>query len=440
VVAAAATGCSGPPPTVLPAPPVESTVEPGPGASRGAHAEVGEAEVVALVTSLNEALASGDVEQWLSHLDLDAEGMEQQRHWFAAVQDVPMEVRELVATGLLGDDPERGQGVQVAFRHQVTGADPVPSLEYYRWTLHRAGPDAPVRIVELRGKEGYSAAYPQLWDLSEVRVHVSDSLVLLVDPERWPEVEGLVPALEEAARETLDTFPVEDVQRLVVTLGGYEQLEELFGSSAAVVDYAGFTSVTSASSEADPGTVGDPADPLAVAGRVVLELEYATAELDYFGRDLAGGSPLLRHEGVHLSMLLAHGGLHGPAWGVEGLATWWEMQADPAVREDLDLWSLTIAEEAGLAPAWPPAGPDDFYPEDVDRLDRHYADAGLVFAYLEERWGGEAALDVGRDLHTQEGVRTTAHVEEVLREHTGLSTDDLRAEWEQWVQETTPAD
>ncbi len=436
------TGCASVPPTVVPAP-VVGSAEPATATAdetdgRGPHAGVEEADVLDLVAALNQALAGNDVEAWLSHFDLDEEATQQQRHWFAAVQDVPMEVRELVVSSVLGVDPQRGQKVQVAFRHQVSGADVDPSLEYYRWTVHRDGEGAPPTVVEATGAGGFNAAHPQLWDLTEVHVHESDSLVLLAPADLWPEVGDLVPSLDEAAAETLAALPVEGVDRVVVTLAHAEHLEELFGSRVDVADVAGFVTTAWAAPEADPGQVGDPREPLAVTGRVVLDAAYAVDEWDYLEGAATGGSPVMRHETAHLSLLLELGELGGPVWGVEGLATWWESEADAAAREDLLWWSQVLTEDVGLAPAWPPADVAGFFPDDLDLVDRHYTDAGLVFVHLAERFGADIALAVGADLHRQEGYRSADHIDEVLAEHTGLTTEQLQTDWQEWV-EALPA-
>lgn len=429
-------GCSPVPGTVVPAPPSEgssSAAPADPPIERGSHTTIDEAGVLELVAGLNKALREDDVEAWLAVMDLEQEAQQQQRWWFEGVQAVPMDVREIVPTAMLGVDPQSGQGLQVAFRHQVIGADRVPSLEYYRWDLHRAGTQAPARVVAVRGREGEQSAYPQLWDLGEVRVQESETVIALSSPEREQEAGELLVSLEDAAWATLKEFPVQGVQRMVVTLAESDQVEQLFGESEGAFDYAGFATEAQAATEVQPGKVRNPRDPDAVTGRIVMDIDYALGELDYF-EELEGGSPLLRHEALHLSMLLGDIERWGPEWAVEGAATWWESAADKAVREDLFSWAEALMEENQEA-AWPPGDPEEFYPEDGEQVDRHYVDSGLVFVFIEERYGQAEAIEVATGLHRLRGFTRQAQVDEVLEEQLGVSEAELRGLWEQWVQD-----
>ncbi len=221
----------------------------------------------------------------------------------------------------------------------------------------------------------------------------SEAVVAISSPERAQEAAELMPSLQGAARATLEEFPVPGVRRMVVTLAEGDQVEQLFGESEGSYDYAGFATETQAAPRVQSGKVGDPRDPDAVTGRIVLDIDYALEDLDYFG-DIKGGSPLLRHEALHLSMLLGDLDRWGPEWAVEGAATWWEGVADTVVREDLLAWAETLAEEEDHEAAWPPSDPEDFYPQDSELIDRHYVDAGLVFVFIEERYGQDAASGV----------------------------------------------
>ena len=61
-------------------------------------------EVRDVVTAMNEALQSGDVETYLQHVA--PELAEQQRAWFEALHAVPMEVRQLRIDGVVSrNDP-----------------------------------------------------------------------------------------------------------------------------------------------------------------------------------------------------------------------------------------------------------------------------------------------------------------------------------------------
>lgn len=442
-----ATGCARVPGTVTPAPPTTtgaadvgsgSTDRPAGGTSttRGPHHPLDEATVVGFVEALNAALASGDVEQWMAHLALDEEGTAQQRDWYAGVHAVPMDVREMVATSVLGVDPERGQYVDVAFRHQVHGADAVPSLEHYHLMVHQDGEGGDLRVTNLRGREGYTSAYPQAWDLGPIEVHDGDAVVLLGSPEAMADAEVFLPLLEEGARSTLETFPVEGVDRMAVTLADEDDLALLHGEGEEVTELLGFVAPAQGSPAGDPGTVGDPADRDAVTARIVLAATYPAFETTlYDGID--GGSPLLRHEGLHLVMSLGAPDAWGPEWAFEGMATWWEHVGDETATADLYAWSAALTEDAGLEPSWPPSDYDEFFKGGGDPVDRHYVDAGLVFLYIEQQFGRETAIEVGTALHRIDGFGVDRLADEVLQEHLGLTQAQLQTDWESWADDLT---
>lgn len=67
--------------------------------------------------------------------------------------------------------------------------------------------------------------------------------------------------LEEAARSTLDTFPVEGVERMVVTLAGPEGLSERYGEDSGGGDLAGFTASAAGSPQANTSVLAEPGRP-----------------------------------------------------------------------------------------------------------------------------------------------------------------------------------
>ncbi|NLG21174.1 MAG: hypothetical protein GX555_07035, partial [Actinomycetales bacterium] len=127
-LAAALTACTGAPAATPPA--VDEAVVVTQDAEATASGPITPEDALALGEHLTEALASGDVEAWLERTDLDESAEQQQRDWFAGVQAVPMDLREMHPTFLVRvDDGAGGALVRYAFRHQVTGVDAVPVIE-----------------------------------------------------------------------------------------------------------------------------------------------------------------------------------------------------------------------------------------------------------------------------------------------------------------------
>ncbi|WP_141783920.1 hypothetical protein [Ornithinicoccus hortensis] len=456
-------GCAtGAPPTLTPAAPRDTTGAEGAPSQGGAPVrppgpvpdpfvpagdELTDEDLQAFGARLTDALESGDVEHWLSYFALDDEQTERQRQWFTAVQAVPMEVREMHPTLWLGPDgAEVGadgewsseERVRFGFRHQVSGADPVPSVELYDVGLERSEDDGGLRINDLAGDPD-QGDYPQLWDVGPVEVLESDHLVVLTDPEQRELVRELLPSLDLAAAETLSEVPVDGVDRMVVTLTSAERVATLFGEGE-VNELAGFAMPVTGIREVgqyDGLADLDPTDDLTV--RLVLDLEYTADELDNYGEDVAGGSPLLRHEGMHLAMLLRHLEANPPKWVSEGFAGWFEVAAADEPAEDLEWWYGVLLKGAGLPTELPPSLWLAFEGEGPMDIDRNYAASAMVFRYVEETYGYETTVALGDRLHQialwddWDGA-----IDDALHEQLGTGSAEFVDGWTAWVADRYP--
>lgn len=417
--------------------PVTPAATAGPAAD--AFEPVVDADLLDLGGRLTEALQAGDVETWLALHALDEEGTDQQRDWFAAVQAVPMDVREMHPVSMIVTDApgeHTGPIVEFGFRHQVTGADPVPSVEYYRLTVGRDAADGALEVVEVDGSSASRTAYPQLWDLAPVTVLEGEAVVVLAEARSQERALDLMPSLDLAAQEVLSDLPVEGVDTMVVTLADQDLVASLFGGSE-VGEFAGFTVSVAGSSEVAGAGLVDLETTEDATARIVLETDYTWQEWDYYGGDLAGGAPLLRHEGLHLAMVLHEPGGWPPAWVEEGLAGWYEVAGDELSREDQLWWYDLVLEDYGPPEGIPPAAHKDFLVRgDEELVERYYADSAMVFWYVEETYGRDAALALGRALHevpywTEQDEVT----EDALQEHLGVGTEEFEADWVAWAGE-----
>ncbi len=405
---------------------------------RGAKDAPEDAELVSLGEQLTAALASGDVEQWLALTTLQGEAEQQQRDWFAAVQAVPMDVREMHPTDIeeknvFGDVD--GPVVEFGFRHQVSGADTVPSVELYQLTLEREGVDGPFRVVEVGGSDGAYAAYPQLWDLGPVTVSQGEHVVLLT-PDDEPEWAELLEELDSAAGAVLTAFPETEVQTMLVTAVDGTVLATLFGDSEEGA-LAGFTTPALASptvQERAGLAELDTADGGEVTARIVLDADYVENELGYHGT-IDGGDPLMRHEGTHLAMMLGVNG-YPPAWVSEGFAGWFEVVGDQKVLDDTLRWYSVTLNAGGQPEGLPPVSRSEFFSDDADEVDRNYSDSAMVFAYMEQTHGYDATVAVGRQLHAMGLLDDEDEaIDAALVEHLGQSSAEFEQDWLDWTAE-----
>ncbi len=460
VVATLVSGCAqGAPPTLTPARPVASgeattpedgfpTPAPGGGPGneetrqgRGAKAPVSTAELVALGAELTAALERGDVEQWLALTTLTGAAAQQQRDWFAGVQAVPMQVREMHPTWVLERDVDgevHGPRVEFAFRHQVAGADVHPAVELYELTLERVGTDGPYRVVEVSGSDDLDSSYPQLWDLGPIEVVETEHTVLIAEPGTG--VEELAGALEDGAAAVLDTFPVEGVGRMSVTVVDESLVARVFQESDEGT-YAGFVVPVLASPAVETGEgLPDLATDDLIGARLVIEQAYAEDEWDVFdGPD--GGSPVMRHEGLHLAMTLRHPDDLPPRWAVEGFASWFEVIGDPAVLSAQENWYRVLTDPGGLPDALPPSDYHEFFSDldedDPDLVELAYLEAANVFLYAEATYGTDVTQDLGDALHTHDvWLEDEEQLDELVHDHLGVDLDDFEDGYVDWVHDT----
>lgn len=414
-------------PTPAPAATAGRTTSAGP--DRAVEAgPVAEADAVALAAALTAALEEGEVAAWAGHF---APGRlrAQQRDWFAAVQATPMTVRAMHPLLLTPARSGRDAELTIGFRHQVTGADLVPTVERYRYLLARAG-SGELLVTEVDGGGRLEVDHPQLWDLVPTAVTETEHLVLLHPRDRAEAVAEAMPRLDRAAAQVLADFPVPGVERLIVTAAAGDQVDQVFGGDVEQV--LGFATGVPASPvvEQHDGMDVLPSERQIVA-RAVVDLDQLSWEVwDAAGTlpDPEGGSPLLRHEGVHALMFLREPGVRPARWVSEGLAGWYEERGDARSRELAAEWRASLLAAHGAPEGLPPADQEGFHNQDQHL---HYTLAASVFEYLEHRYGPETAREVGVALH---GVpETEGPISRVLQERLDTDLAGLEAGWLDWL-------
>lgn len=383
--------------------------------------EISTAELVELSAAMTTALAEDDIEAWVELLDLDADGVAQQRDWFAGVQAVPMEVREMHVTQVLSRRPLDGASVvTMAFRHQVSGADPTPTLQEYRMVAGRDVQGA-VRIIEISGTA-------HSWDLGPMVVLDGEAVLLLSHAEDEWMAELMLDSIDRAAVDLLSDLPAPGVDRIVVVLTDEDGLATVFGRGRA-----GLWSTMlplKPSTEVGTGLTGLTSLPIDVTtgtGRLLIDADLAYEEWVDFGGELPGGAMIVRLDGVALALHLRHGTTRPAAWVSYGFGAWYQVAgASEILLGDYREWYQELA--AGEPPTRLPPAEATAYARDPEG--RNLLDAVMAFFFVEERWGRERALELGAALH---GVGAWhAPVEAVLTEHLGMDLAEFEAEFVSW--------
>lgn len=397
--------------------------------------DVAEEDLNQMATVMTSALDDQDAALWLSLFD-DADGTadeaglhDLQQAWFSTVQQVPMDLREMHFTRVVEADDTDGSAYAVAqfgFRHQISGADRVPAVQHYQFRVERDA-DGYLTIGEIDGTGGLSDTYPQVWDLGPAEVLIEDSLVAIVPADDADQAKRVVPELAEATDQALADFPVDGVHRMVVNLAGTDDLSTLFAMQDAS-GYAGFALYVPDAPDISGGVASEPArvesgDIRTV--RVALDLPYTVEEITAFP-GVAGGSPLMRHEGLHVVMMLQTQIFGTQLWIAEGFAGWYESIGDPEITDATYDWYASVVEEPPNE--LPPGSSLLFH---GDGVERNYAESAMVFHYIEAEWGYETTHDLGVALHRANA--DDREVDDVLREHLQVDLGGLESGFVEWA-------
>ncbi len=423
--------CDGAPPTAAPPSVASSTSATASDEADRTDAPSGAGitaeEAIALGEEMTAALASGDVEEWLSLTVLEGAAAQQQRDWFEGVQAVPMDVRELHPVFLANAAGEMGAEVEFSFRHQVTGVDAEPVVQPYVFTLVRA--DADWRVSQVEGPDDVDAAYPQLWDLGPISVIETEHLLVVTEASAG--TRRTTEALETAAAATLTEFPLPGPDRMLVMLASAEPVSAMLGQGEGASFGGWITPASSPEVERD-GILPDVEDGAPGPVRVVLDRGEIEGEFSWYPR-LDGGSPSMRNIATTVALSQQSGPHASPTtWVYEGVALWFQSVGDPEVRDMAAGDYRWAFETGGLPDALPPARWWEFYEE--EHLSQHFYRAGSVFEYVEAQHGLEVTVALGLDLSRLDYFTDGEEaIDLALRDHLGVGTEEFEAAWVEWV-------
>ena len=398
------------------------------GATTGAAAyppAVSDEDVLELVAALDAALGDGDEAAFLERVHPDLR--EEQRSWFAAVRSVPMEVRQLRADRVTSRQSPEGTMLHVGLRHQLTGADPVPVLQQYRWVV-APGEDGRPLLVSSRPRTGTFMGQPRLWDLGPVSVLEGGSALLLAPEDAREDAEALLPTIDEGAAAVLEDFPALAVDRLVVELVPEEVLVEEMGEDSTG-DSSGVLWLRHSPTEPDPGraSLGTPAETLGV--RVALEEEWTVQDHEDWGEP-PGGHASVRYLGAGAAVTGPGADQVGVVWAALGYPGWYASTGSPGAVDDLRRW---LAETLAGDPV----------PEEIPApWSRDPADPELLGArstafvlHLADVYGQDAALAVAERVAGLDGWLDRREVDAAVADVLGVSADALLTGWVAWSEE-----
>ncbi|MGD8150617.1 hypothetical protein [Ornithinimicrobium sp. Y1694] len=384
--------------------------------------ELSDEQVLEVVAAMDAALASGDEEAFLAHVSPELQ--EEQRAWFHAVRNVPMEVRQLRADRVVSRRSPTGTVLHVGLRHQITGADPAPVLEQYRWSL-APDEDTIAVLTETRGRSGDLFGYPQLWDIGPVAVLEGDGVVVIAAEHERALAEDLLPSMEAAAEQILNdfTFLAEKRDQLAVQLMAREDLTAALGGDADL----GLLSLRTSPQEIPADRADLRARTDALEHRLIIDVDSAR---DTFEQGLtAGGLWELRVVGALSAVVGDHEDRVPAAWVVDGIPDWYGVAEDPLARDDFVLW---LAEEFESGP--PEELPSVRWQWDADP-EQLWVQSTWFACYLDDVHGRETLLSLVDQLARVDARYDRRSPEQIFTQTLGASEDEVLTDWQEWTQE-----
>jgi len=389
-------------------------------------------DALALGEHLTEALASGDVEAWLERTDLDESAEQQQRDWFAGVQAVPMDLREMHPTFLVRvDDGAGGALVRYAFRHQVTGVDAVPVIELYDLTLTPSA--SGWRVAAVSGGDSDDAGYPRLWDLGPIVVHESRHSIV-IDPGHGVD-DSLLRGINEAVEAAQTEMPVEGSSRLLIELSDPDAMQALTRRNTGGGPPTALSYFPLASPEVErTGIMPDVEDGETGAPRIVVDAR-SLVEDARTAAGFAGGLPMVRERAISTAAYQRHFNVGSFTWVDVGLGWWFASAGDDAARQDVEATYAAHLAEGG-EPLFPPAGYWEFYADSAPQS-LYTVQAVTIFRYVEHVHGRDVVFPLAEELlRVVPGTRAAeTALDKAFERHLGMSAAEVEADWAEWVRE-----
>lgn len=405
--------------------PPDSGATTAPEAAQDDRTEVSEEQVREVLVAMDEALQEGDVDAYLTHVAPDLK--DDQRAWFQGVHAVPMSVRQLRLDGVVSRTGVEGTVAHVGLRHQITGGDPVPVLEQYRWVFTATGEQPPL-LTASRGRNGEFYGFPQLWDLGEELAVLQGHSVLVVAQEsRREEAETLVDTLDHAAEETLETLPwvAQGREKLVVQLVPAEVLEEIGWGMSTGGQL--MLEISPQEITADASRLTGLKTPL--QPRLLLDVDLALLDLEDYGSS-PGGQTELRYFAAHAGAWGSDRDAWPEDWVLQGAAYWWSSVEDDSYHEQLLAAAGDHFAETGQPRSLPTA---PLAMDDVAGGEAYTLESLALATYLEQTFGREALVGLLGELIPLDQRHDRAEITEAYTQVIGIDQHQLIQDWAAWT-------
>ncbi|WP_433494626.1 hypothetical protein ACQP26_00230 [Micromonospora sp. CA-248089] len=411
---------------------------PAPKAAAGANGvTVTDAELAALLDRHSKALAAKDLDGYLAAFDPDREDLiAGQTQLFRNLMKLPLSVARyemLEKQGRVSD--AFGQGVtfqlDVSFVHQLDGFDLAPVAEWYRWTIVRAGKDAPIRVVAVTGAsaggngDSKTVYYPGPWDKwRDIHVERTAYALIITDAARADLAVRYALAVDRSVTDSLAVWranapPEPMTDKFVVTFAaGKDEMTSLYRIGTEKATEAGYSvGMVAAERKNGKATIGGT--------RIVVD----TTDR-YFTR--SGGDNdarmVLRHEMAH-SLMTLRTDLTAvdefsklDEWVVEGFAEYIAFSGRPLTASARTAPSLQLVRNG-----WNGKLPGNSDWDNPGMLTFHY-------------WLGHTAMTHLADKHGEpklfrfvEAVYAGTPTDRAARDVLGVSLDDFQSGWADYV-------
>ncbi|WP_331726266.1 hypothetical protein [Streptomyces sp. NBC_00470] len=424
--------------------------DPLPVAGKGGQAiEITQADVSGLMKDHSQALTGGDKATYLAPFDDGSAALKaKQDSLFTNLRKVPFAVSEYQILNMDGRAVDHyGAGasasVDVAFVHQVKGADASPVAELYRWTVEKKTADSDLQVTsvgpatpEIPGY-GEMTNYPAPWDAYDsMAVTVKPHTVIMTDSDQAADAKRYAPYIEQAAKDNLAVWEAEGPKSGQTMPGFVVTLEK--NRKVYKHMYRAGTGQEDDESIAEAGvSIQMPA--VAAGGskaRVNLQnggarIVMDSAESRFTRSDYASSVLEISHHELAHTMVEPLTGPDGQAqlWAVEGFADYMAMRDDPAAASR-DVKALKAYYASSAADPFDGKLPlsDDFHSTIDAENSAHYTLGWLAIQFIADKYGEDKAL-----AFVAEQYKNPKAMDAQLTKATGMGTDEFQSAWADYV-------